>query len=53
VEGGLNYAQAAARFHVSPKTAAKWACRYREKGTTDLADRSSRPHCCPRSTPSP
>ena len=53
VEGGLNYAQAAARFHVSPKTAAKWACRYREKGIADLADRSSRPHCCPRSTPSP
>ena len=43
---------AAARFHVSAKTAAKWTRRYRESGSAALADRSSRPHRCFRSTSS-
>jgi transposase InsO family protein len=43
---------AAARFHVSAKTAAKWVRRYREGGPAALGDRSSRPHHCFRSTSS-
>lgn len=41
---------AAASFHVSAKTAAKWVRRYREGGPEALGDRSSRPHHCPRQT---
>ena len=44
---------AAARFHVSAKTAAKWTRRYREGGSAVLTDRSSRPHRCFRLTSSP
>ena len=43
---------AAAAFNVSAKTAAKWVRRYRERGRAGLADLSSRPHRCPRQTPS-
>ena len=43
---------AAAAFNVSAKTAAKWVRRYREHGRAGLADLSSRPHRCPRQTPS-
>jgi transposase InsO family protein len=40
---GLTLKRAAARFNVSPKTAAKWVRRYRETGADGLGDRSSRP----------
>jgi transposase InsO family protein len=42
---------AAAAFNVSPKTAGKWARRYRQQGRAGLHDRSSRPHRRPRQTP--
>jgi transposase InsO family protein len=38
-------------FMVSPKTAAKWADRYRSEGPAGMADRSSRPHHSPAKTP--
>ena len=53
VMDGCSLKVAAARFHVSAKTAAKWVRRYREGGSGALGDRSSRPHRCFRSTPSP
>jgi hypothetical protein len=31
---------------VSPRTAAKWAQRYRAEGIAGMVDRSSRPHTC-------
>ena len=43
--------RAAERFQVSPTTAARWAARYRQLGAAGMADRSSRPHRCPRRTP--
>ncbi len=43
---------AAARFQVSAKTAVKWVRRYREGGSAELSDRSSRPHRCFRPTSS-
>jgi transposase InsO family protein len=52
IEGGLRLQTAAARFSVSPKTAAKWLARYREHGVAGLADRSSRPRRSPRQTSS-
>jgi transposase InsO family protein len=53
LQQGLTLKRAAASFHVSAKTAAKWVCRYRELGAAGLGDRSSRPHRCPRTTSSP
>jgi transposase InsO family protein len=53
MEQGLTLKEAASRFHVSAKTAAKWVGRYREAGATGLGDRSSRPHRSPRLTSSP
>lgn len=53
VEQGLTLKQAAFRFNVSAKTAAKWVRRYREFGRAGLGDRSSRPRRCPRATSSP
>jgi hypothetical protein len=44
---------AAASFHVSQKTAAKWVRRYRELGPAGLSDRTSRPHQSSRATSSP
>ncbi|WP_081622486.1 IS481 family transposase [Jongsikchunia kroppenstedtii] len=41
---------AAAMFMVSPKTAAKWAHRYRDEGVAGMTDRSSRPHHSPTKT---
>jgi transposase InsO family protein len=41
---------AAAAFHVTSRTAAKWTRRYRQEGPAGLEDRSSRPHRCPRRT---
>ena len=53
VEQGMTLELAAASFHVSPKTAAKWGRRYREAGAAGLSDRSSRPRRCPRTTSFP
>jgi transposase len=53
VEQELTLKQAAFRFNVSAKTAAKWVRRYREFGRAGLGDRSSRPRRCPRTTSSP
>ena len=51
VRRGLGLSRAAASFHVTPKTAAKWVRRYRQGGA-GLRDRSSRPHHSPRATSS-
>jgi transposase InsO family protein len=51
VERGCTKCAAAAAFHVSAKTAAKWVRRYRELGLAGLRDLSSRPHRSPRRTP--
>jgi transposase InsO family protein len=40
-------------FHVSWPTAKRWAERYQQAGEAGMADRSSRPHRCPRRTPAP
>jgi transposase InsO family protein len=53
VERGLSLRQAAFRFQVSAKTAAKWVGRYRAGGADGLGDRSSRPHRLRRPTPEP
>jgi len=52
VLSGSTLQTAAAAFHVSAKTAAKWTQRYRQQGTAGLRDLSSRPHRSPRQTPS-
>ena len=49
---GLAFSRAAASFHVTPKTAAKWVRRYQSEGSAGLRDRSSRPHRSPRATSS-
>lgn len=41
---------AAKMFMVSPRTAAKWARRYRAEGQAGMLDRSSRPHRSPTKT---
>ena len=38
-------------FMVSPRTARKWADRYRAEGKAGMLDRSSRPHSSPNKTP--
>jgi leucine-zipper of insertion element IS481 len=53
VDQGWPEARAAERFQVSRPTAHRWATRYREQGPAGMADRSSRPHHCPRRTPAP
>ncbi|TQJ18716.1 IS481 family transposase [Kribbella jejuensis] len=50
VEQGWTCAAAAKRFMVSPRTARKWAERYRLEGSAGMADRSSRPHHSPAKT---
>jgi transposase InsO family protein len=50
VEQGATFQAAARAFHVTAKTAAKWANRYRLHGVAGLSDRSSRPHKSPRRT---
>ena len=47
---GLTWKQAAACFHVSERTVAKWVARYRKEGLSGLADRGSRPARSPRRT---
>jgi transposase len=39
VEQGWTYAAAAKMFMVAPKTARKWAGRYRDEGVAGMADR--------------
>lgn len=51
VEQGWTYSTAAKMFMVSPRTAAKWASRYRAEGPAGMLDRSSRPHRSPNKTP--
>jgi transposase InsO family protein len=53
VEDGWTVSYAAAVFNVSWPTANRWAQRYRIAGAAGMADRSSRPHRCPRRTPAP
>lgn len=44
VDSGWTYAAAAKMFMVAPRTAKKWADRFRAEGASGMADRSSRPH---------
>jgi transposase InsO family protein len=53
VESGWTYSTAAKMFMVSPRTARKWADRFRAEGPAGMADRSSRPHHSPAKTPEP
>lgn len=53
VETGWTYAAAAKMFMVSPRTAKKWADRYRAEGAAGMVDRCSRPHHSPTRTPQP
>ena len=50
VDRGWTYAAAAKMFMVAPKTAKKWADRYRVDGPAGMTDRSSRPHISPNKT---
>jgi len=51
VDGGWTYAAASTMFMVAPRTAKKWADRYRAEGAAGMADRSSRPLSSPSKTP--
>lgn len=51
VDDGWTHCAAAAMFMVAPRTARKWAERYRLEGTAGMVDRSSRPHHSPTRTP--
>jgi transposase len=51
VESGWTAAAAAKMFMVAPRTARKWADRYRDEGPAGMTDRTSRPHHCPNKTP--
>lgn len=50
VRDGWTYAAAAKMFMVSPRTAKKWADRYRAEGVAGMLDRSSRPRTSPTKT---
>jgi transposase InsO family protein len=50
VDHGWTYTAAAKMFMVSPRTAKKWADRYRAEGPAGMTDRSSRPHSSPTKT---
>lgn len=50
VDRGWTYAAAAKMFLVAPRTAKKWADRYRAEGVAGMQDRSSRPHSSPTRT---
>ncbi|MGH3522537.1 MAG: IS481 family transposase [Mycobacterium sp.] len=50
VDGGWTYTTAARMFMVAPRTAKKWADRYRAEGVAGMTDRSSRPHTSPART---
>jgi len=47
---GLTWKQAAACFHVSERTVAKWVARFRKEGVHGLQDRNSLPARSPRQT---
>jgi transposase InsO family protein len=57
IRGGASERQAAACLSVAPATAHRWSVREREASPAErvsgawAADRSSRPHRCPRQTP--
>lgn len=51
IEDGWSRSAAAKMFMVSPRTAAKWADRYRAEGVAGMVDRSSRPRRSPARTP--
>ncbi|NTW41966.1 MAG: IS481 family transposase [Cellulomonadaceae bacterium] len=51
IEQGWTCSSAATMFMVSPRTAAKWAARYRAEGPAGMVDRSCRPHHSPTKTP--
>jgi transposase InsO family protein len=51
VDQNWTYSAAAAMFMVAPRTARKWADRYRAEGPAGMADRSSRPRRQPAKTP--
>jgi transposase InsO family protein len=51
VDGGWTYSAAATMFMVSPRTAKKWADRYRLEGPAGMVDGTSRPHHSPSKTP--
>ncbi|SMC98871.1 IS481 family transposase [Kibdelosporangium aridum] len=53
VEQNWRPAEAAKMFMVAPRTARKWADRYRLEGEAGMADRSSRPRHSPTRTPEP
>lgn len=50
VERKWTYAAAAKMFMVTPRTAKKWADRYRAEGPAGMSDRTSRPHTSPTKT---
>src|SRR5579875_1182733 len=50
VDRGWTRSAAAKMFMVSPRTAGKWADRYRAEGIAGMADRSSRPRRSPART---
>lgn len=50
IECGWTYSAAAKMFMVAPRTAKKWADRYRAEGLAGMADRGSRPHTSPTKT---
>ncbi len=50
VEQGWTHTAAAKMFMVSPRTAGKWADRYRGEGPAGMVDRSSRPRSMPTKT---
>ena len=50
VDRGWTYADAAKMFMVAPRTAKKWADRFRTEGAAGMGDRSSRPRVSPTKT---
>jgi transposase InsO family protein len=50
VDHGWTHAAAAKMFMVAPRTAKKWADRYRAEGASGMVDRSSRPRTSPTKT---
>ena len=50
IGGGLSQAQAAVHYAVTPKVVARWVERYKVDGAAGMADRSSRPARCPKTT---
>lgn len=50
VDQGWTCSAAAKMFMVSPRTAGKWAARYRAEGPAGMVDRSCRPHTSPTKT---